>query len=103
MITLTKNNINKELKGKIIVDFWASWCQPCKVMSPMFEELSKEIKNLKFAQINVDESPDLASQFGVMSIPTFILFKDEKEIERFVGSMPKAIFKSKIQDILKKI
>ncbi|MBI2667470.1 thioredoxin [Candidatus Woesearchaeota archaeon] len=98
MLNLTKNNIEKELKGKIIIDFWADWCYPCKEMSPLFEEISKEIKGLKFAKIDVDEEPEIASRFGVMSIPTFLLLKDGKEVKRFVGVMAKSSLKEKIKE-----
>ena len=98
MLNLTKNNIEKEIKGKIIIDFWADWCYPCKEMTPVFEEISKEIKGLRFAKIDVDEEPEIASRFGVMSIPTFLLLKDGKEVKRFVGVMPKSSLKEKIKD-----
>lgn len=100
MMSLTKNNIEKELKGKIIIDFWADWCYPCKEMSPVFEEISKEIKGLKFAKMDVDEEPELASKFGVMSIPTFLFLKDGKEIKRFVGVMAKSSLKEKIKELI---
>jgi len=103
MLNLTKANIDKEIKGTtLIIDFWADWCYPCKEMSPMFEDLSKEIKNIKFAKINVDEQPELASIFGVMSIPTFLMLKDSKEVGRFIGTMQKSLFKEKIQTSIKK-
>mgnify|MGYP001560083293 CR=1 FL=1 len=100
MLNLTKNSIEKELKGKIIIDFWADWCYPCKEMSPVFEEISKEVKGLKFAKMDVDEEPELASKFGVMSIPTFLLLKDGKEIKRFVGVMAKSSLKEKIKELI---
>ena len=100
MLNLTKNNIEKELKGKIIIDFWADWCYPCKEMSPVFEEISKEVKGLKFAKMDVDEEPELASKFGVMSIPTFLFLKDGKEIKRFVGVMAKSSLKEKIKELI---
>jgi|ETNmetMinimDraft_11_1059920.scaffolds.fasta_scaffold97524_2 thioredoxin 1 len=103
MLNLTKNNIDEEIKEPIIVDFWAGWCSPCKEMDPMFDQLSEEIKNLKFAKLNVDQEPELAVRFGVMSIPTFLIIREGKEIGRIVGSMQKSTFKEKIEESWKEI
>lgn len=75
--------------GKVLVDFFANWCGPCKMLSPILEELSEERSEFKIIKINVDECESLARQFGVMSIPTLILFKDGKEIDKKVGFMSK--------------
>ena len=99
MIEITTDNIEKEMKGTIIIDFWAEWCYPCKEIGPIFESLSKEMKNLKFGKLNVDDEPELAARFGVMSIPTFLLVKNGNEIGRFVGTMPKSAFKNKIEQV----
>ena len=106
MISITKDNLDKEMMNSdkpIIIDFSADWCYPCKEMSLIFEELSKEIKDIKFVKIDVEEEPNLAVQFNVMSIPTFMIINKGDEVDRISGSMPKAIFKAKIQDILKRI
>jgi len=91
MTQLTKENFKEFIKGSekpVIVDFWAEWCGPCKMMSPVLEELSKERDDLEIAKLNVDEAPEIAIEFGIMSIPAFILFRDGEEAGRTVGYMP---------------
>lgn len=74
-----------------LLDFWASWCGPCKVMEPVIEELEKEIAGkAEVVKINVDEKPEEASKYGVMSIPTYIVLKDSKEVGRKIGVTSKA-------------
>ncbi|MCB1157777.1 MAG: thioredoxin [Leptospiraceae bacterium] len=73
----------------ILVDFWAEWCPPCKMLSPVVEELSKEWKDkLTVIKINTDNKPAIAGKYGIRSIPTLILFKDGKEVKRVSGAMP---------------
>lgn len=74
-------------KGNCIVDFWAPWCGPCKVMMPNFEEASKKIKDVKFGKVNVDNEHDLAGKFGVMSVPTSVFFKDGEQVEMHSGAI----------------
>jgi len=98
---LNDGNFQSEVidsKGKVLVDFWAPWCGPCRMQGPILEKLanSGEI-NAKIVKVNTDESPGLAGQFGIQSIPTLILFKDGKETERFVGTQPEDILKGKLQ------
>lgn len=103
MLELNKSNFEKEIRsGIVVVDNWASWCAPCRAMSPIFEALSKEMKDIKFAKLNVDESPEIASEYGVMSIPTFLILKDGKEVNRIIGTMPKEVMKAKISAAIKK-
>ena len=89
ILEITKNNFEEEvLKAdrKVIVDFWATWCNPCKMMHPVLEELSKEAgDNVKIGKINIDNDPELASNFGVMSIPTFMIFENGQMIKSVVG------------------
>ena len=85
-----------------LLDFYADWCGPCKVMSPVFEELKGEYAGkVEFEKVDVESDNDIASNFGVMSIPTFVLIKDDKEIDRKVGAMPKEMVKSWIDSHLK--
>lgn len=87
--------------GLVLVDTHAVWCGPCKMMAPVIEELSKEYGGkVKIGKLDVDENPKTASEFGIMSIPTIILFKDGKEIDRLVGFQSKETLIQKIQSHL---
>ncbi|MEZ5125344.1 MAG: thioredoxin [Thermoleophilia bacterium] len=76
--------------GKVLVDFWAEWCGPCRMISPVLEEMSGDYENVKFVKINVDEAPAVAQQFGVMNIPTILAFENGEVKQRVVGAMAKA-------------
>lgn len=77
-----------------MVDFWAEWCGPCKMLSPVIEELAQEFDGkVLVGKVNVDEEPELARRFGVMTIPTVVFLKNGKEVERKVGAMPAAVFR----------
>ena len=101
IVTVTNDNFDDEvLKAAtpILVDFWAAWCGPCRMIAPVLDELAEEMDGkVRFAKLNVDENQQIAYQFQVSSIPTFILFKDGKMADRMMGAMPKSAFQSFIE------
>ncbi len=97
VVHLNKDNFEKEvLKSDkpVVVDYWASWCGPCRILGPTIEELSNEMDKVKFAKLSTEEEPEIAQKFEVMSIPTIVLFKDGKEAERMIGALPKDVLKA---------
>ena len=92
LITVTKENFETEIikSGKIaLLDFWATWCGPCKMIAPIIEEIADECENIIVGKVNVDEQPELANLFGITSIPTLIVIKDGKIAGQTVGYQPK--------------
>lgn len=88
VLKITSNNFEEEVlkaEGAVIIDFYADWCGPCKMMSPIIDSIAEETNNAKVGKINVDEAQDLAAMYNVMSIPTIIIFKDGKPYKKFVG------------------
>jgi thioredoxin 1 len=105
IMTVDQDNFQKNVldaQKPVLIDFWAPWCGPCRAVAPIVEELAKEYNGkAEFAKVNVDESPILASQYGVMSIPTIIVFKDGKPVEQVIGYKPKNELKKVIDNVLK--
>lgn len=88
-------------KGIVVVDFFATWCGPCKMLAPVFESLGEEMKDeARFVKVDIDQSLEIAQQFNVSTVPTMMIFKDGKSVESLVGFMPKEKIKAKVKSHL---
>ena len=83
--------------GVVVVDFFATWCGPCKMLSPVIDELSGELENVNFVKVDIDQSMDLAQKFKIVSVPTLKVFKNGEEVDTLMGFMPKEVLKSKVE------
>ena len=103
-VTLTPDNFESEVINSdipVLVDFWAEWCMPCKMIAPVLEELSEEYDGkLKIGKLNVDENADLAAQYSIVSIPTMLFFKGGEVVKQQVGVVPKEQLKQSIDELV---
>lgn len=100
-LEVDESNFEKEVLNSnlpVLVDFWAPWCGPCRMIAPIVEEIAKEYEGkIKVCKVNTDESPDLAMKYQIASIPTLAIFKEGKEVKRQIGAMPKPMLKKFIE------
>lgn len=93
------NNIRNN--GNVVVDFYADWCGPCKMLGPVLEGISENYPNVNFVKVNVDDNEELAAEFGIMSIPAVFMLKDGKTVNKFVGSLPERSIIEKLDESFK--
>lgn len=103
-ITVTKSNFDTEVMKSsvpVLADFWAEWCGPCRVISPILSEIAKSYKDkIKIAKINVDNEPEIAMQFNITSIPTLLFFKKGQMVKQQIGALPRQALEKMVKDLL---
>ncbi len=100
-LEITTANFDETVKeGVTVVDFWAPWCGPCRMIAPHIEAIAEEMPNIKVGKCNVDAAPEIAAKFGIMSIPTVMIFKDGKAMDTTIGVVPKQALVDKINSVL---
>jgi thioredoxin 1 len=104
VVVVTKDTFDQvvlQSQDIVMVDFWATWCGPCKIVAPVVEELAKEYEGkVTFVKLNTDENPDLASRYNIRGIPTLMFFREGKVMDQVVGAVPKAQLKSKLDALI---
>ncbi len=105
LVEVTDGNWDEEIirsDKPVVVDFWAEWCMPCRIIEPMLKELASKYEGkIKFARLNVDENPEMTEKYGIMAIPTLIIFNKGEEVDRLVGAVPKEKLEKFIKDSIK--
>ncbi|TDA33094.1 MAG: thioredoxin [Hadesarchaea archaeon] len=102
-VEVTEENFDEFIRAnpRVVVDFWAAWCPPCRLLSPVVEELAKKYAGrVVFGKLNVDENPSVAQRFGIMSIPTLLYFKEGKLVDETVGALPASVIEERIKRLL---
>ncbi|MCL2773760.1 MAG: thioredoxin [Oscillospiraceae bacterium] len=103
VITITKNNFESEVMRSdkpVLIDFWAEWCGPCRMVAPVVEQIAGEVPALKVGKLNVDEQSEIAGRYGIRSIPTLMIFKNGKPVKQIVGAQPKISIMNAINSVL---
>lgn len=103
IVNITKQNFEDEILNStktVLLDFWAKWCGPCRMVSPVLDEISQETPSVKICKVNIDEEPELTTQFDVMSIPTLVVMKEGQIVHKSAGARPKSAILSVIQSAI---
>jgi len=97
LVNATDNSFNDDVKeGLVLVDFWAEWCGPCRLVGPVLEKIAEENSKIKIVKLNVDENPVTSAKFTIRSIPTLLIFKDGQQVDSIIGAVPKNAILSKL-------